>query len=95
MIESGCSSTGVLILSTRDNPALNSLEEVIADLPESIRVLAVDDIEHLLPISERNRTNVLAMLSRLHAFVADRNICARVTSGVALADEIRPGERHE
>jgi hypothetical protein len=95
LIEFGCPLVGVLILSPRDNRALDSLEAVIEALPCSIRLLIVDDIEYLVPPDKRDPASVMDVLFRLNEWRVERNIQVATTTGIDLSAMSQSGDRNE
>jgi len=91
IMDRGISLPGLIILSARDNPALNTLDSVIAALPESIRFLAMDDIEYLLPANQRDPEAVLCLVLQLDQFIAKRGISTHVTTAVKVTSKLMKG----
>lgn len=58
----GVDLSGLLILSRRDNPNLRSFEDILAVLPPTIKLIVLDDVEHLLAEGRRDTATVRAFL---------------------------------
>jgi hypothetical protein len=91
VVEFGCSLAGLIVLSVRDSPALNTWDAVARALPPTIRLLIVDDVEHRLECDQRNAPSVLRLIRKIRAFAAGRGIYASVSTAIDLPGGLTHG----
>jgi hypothetical protein len=63
-----------LLLSRKDDPSLKTLDDIIAALPESVELVVLDDVEHLLPEGERSPSCVKTLLEAARIRYAHRGL---------------------
>jgi hypothetical protein len=82
----GTDTRGMLIISRSDNPALRTIDDIIAALPESVQLVILDDVEHLLPERERSPANIRAFLEDIHIRYAHRGLRIMATMTIEELD---------
>ena len=63
-----------LVISRKDNPTLRTIDDIITALPQSVQLVALDDVEHLLPEGERTPASVQALLEAASIRYAHRGL---------------------
>ena len=56
-----------LVLSRKDNPELQTFDDIVATLPPGIELLLLDDVEYLFPPGQRDPDSVRDFLERMKA----------------------------
>lgn len=64
----GVDPDDLLILSRADNPELRTIDDILGALPHSIKLLALDDVEHLLPAEMRDEATVRTFVASLEHY---------------------------
>ena len=78
----GFDSSNIILLSRADDPRLRTIDDVVAMLPESIGLLALDDAEYLLPPNERRLQNLRELIEAATIRYAHRRLTIAITTSL-------------